>query len=208
MLHARDRRRLTLRRRGRDEVTEHEDAVVEVARVLDGGDDADVRADAEPRRRSRRGRGSWPASVVAFSRSSTSLKAARADARRAWSSLFPAAASASAACRRSSNAAPNWRSSCAELGGARAGLDARLVDRVEEHRRLDEQVEREDQDAGEEDQRLQRDLDERAHQQRAAALVDRLRGEVALDLALVAAEVGRASGTGRRACPTRRCTSR
>jgi hypothetical protein len=122
--------------------------------------------------------------VVAFSRSSTSLKAVRAEARRAWSSLFPAAASVSAACRRSSNVER------AELGCARARLDATLVGRVEEHRRLHEQVVREDQDAREEDQRLQRDLEERAHQQRTAALVDRLRGEIALDLALVATEVG------------------
>ena len=51
------------------------------------------------------------------------------------------------------------------------------------------EVENEDEHAGQQDERLQRDLDEGAHHQRVAALLDRLRRQVALHLALVAAEI-------------------
>ena len=52
-----------------------------------------------------------------------------------------------------------------------------------------EQIEHEHQHAGRQDQELERDLDERAHEQRLARFVDRFRRQIPLDLALVAAEV-------------------
>ena len=75
------------------------------------------------------------------------------------------------------------------VGRARALLDLRRVLGVEQHRRLVEHVEQEHEDADHQDEHLQRDLHERAHQERVARLVQRLRGEVALHLALVAPEV-------------------
>jgi hypothetical protein len=71
-----------------------------------------------------------------------------------------------------------------------AGLDRGQVHVVEEHRRLREQVEHEHQDARQQDERLERHLDEGAEQQRTAPLILRLRRQVALNLALVAAKVG------------------
>ena len=77
----------------------------------------------------------------------------------------------------------------AVLAGPPARLDGRLMRLVEEHRRLGEEVEAEHQHAHHQDEHLQRDLGERAHQQRVPPGVDRLRRQIALHLALVAAEV-------------------
>ena len=60
---------------------------------------------------------------------------------------------------------------------------------VEQHRGLIEQVEHEDEHSGQEHDRLQRDLDERAHQERVPAFVFGLCREVSLHLALVATEI-------------------
>jgi len=64
----------------------------------------------------------------------------------------------------------------------------RMLD-VEQHRRLVEDVEQEHEDADHQDEHLQGDLHERAHQEGMARLVQRLRRQVALHLALVAPEV-------------------
>ena len=69
------------------------------------------------------------------------------------------------------------------------GRPARRSVAVEQHRRRLEEVEDEHEHAARQDQQLQRDLHERAHQQRVPRLVHRLRRQVALHLALIAAEI-------------------
>ena len=76
-----------------------------------------------------------------------------------------------------------------EVRGLRGPLHGPVVHRVEEHRRPHEQVVREHQHAGQQNQRLEGDLHVGAHEERLAPRIYRLRGEVALDLALVAAEI-------------------
>ncbi len=74
-------------------------------------------------------------------------------------------------------------------GGLRASSLQRL-DLVEHQRRGPELVEHEDQHADQQYQELQRDLQECRHHERRPAFIDRARSEVALHLALVAAEIG------------------
>src|SRR4029079_19231784 len=76
------------------------------------------------------------------------------------------------------------------VGRAIARLDPFLVDRVEQHRRLVEQVENEHEHTEQQNQGLQRNLEIGAHQQRLSSLVDRLRRKVPLHLTLIAAEIG------------------
>ena len=75
------------------------------------------------------------------------------------------------------------------LAPMRARGHLRIVRAVEQHRRRLEQVEDEHEHAARQNQQLQRNLDVGAHHQRVPRLVDRLRSQVALDLALIAAEV-------------------
>ena len=93
--------------------------------------------------------------------------------------------------RRAASRSSPSNSCCSAAYSAACGLgrDLRVVRAVEQHRRRLEQVEHEHEDAGRQDQQLQRDLHEGAHQQRLPRFVDRLRRQVALHLALVAAEV-------------------
>ena len=75
------------------------------------------------------------------------------------------------------------------LAGPRARRHLVREPRVEEHRTAVEQEEREHEHAREQDEELQRDLRERADDQRVPALGERLRREIPLHLALVAAEI-------------------
>ena len=77
----------------------------------------------------------------------------------------------------------------AELRRSLALFHPFRVHPVEQQRRLLKEVEDEDEHAGQQDERLQRDLDEGAHHQRVAPFLHGLRGQVALHLALVAAEI-------------------
>ena len=73
--------------------------------------------------------------------------------------------------------------------GVRTCCDPGIVRAVEEHRRCLKEIEDEDQDACAQDEELKGDLHVSAHQQRVPRLVDRFRGEIPLNLALIASEV-------------------
>ena len=108
---------------------------------------------------------------------------------RAGSPASRAAARLVAASRRASNAASNSVCSAAYAGADSPDSHALRLDRAEQQRRRVEHVEHEDEHAEDEHQKLQRDLPVGAHQQRVPRFVDRPRGQVALHLALIGAEV-------------------
>ena len=80
------------------------------------------------------------------------------------------------------------RFQCRKNGRLRRA-DGALVCRIEQQRRPDKQVEREDEDTDEEYEGLQRDLPVRTDELRAARFVHGLRGEVPLHLTLIRPEV-------------------
>ena len=82
----------------------------------------------------------------------------------------------------------NRASSSAYAAGA-AARTARSCAGIEQQRLLVELIEHEHQHADEQHERLERNLPVGADEQRRARFVDRLRGEIALHLALVGAEV-------------------
>ena len=109
--------------------------------------------------------------------------------------------------RRASNAASNSRSSARVLAPRALGAHPRVVDRVEQHRRLVEQVEHEHQHADQQHSACSGIFTYALISSDCAAFVDRLRRQVALHLALVAAEVRQHQEQAADACPTRTCRS-